>query len=454
MRRFLEELPESLDETYERVLKEIKKPNRDHARRLMQCLVVANRPLWVSELAEVLAVDFEDASGIPKLKPSWRWEDHEQAVLTSCSSLIVIVDTDVSRVVQFSHFSVKEFLTSERLATSSQDISRYHIILGPAHTIMAQACLSTLLSLDCPIEDISVMESFIEYDSVEERSIETITIEERSIENIGVKMHFPLARYAAEHSVGHAQFEDVASRIKGMEDLFDLDKPYFAAWRKFHDIDVQPSNISVFGHFTSDSKFGESTPLYYAALCGFPNIVEQLIVKHPQHVNALGGYYLTPAVAALAGRHFQIAQVLHRNGSSVEPRGRSGDSPLHSAAYKEDLEMVQVLLGYGVDVNAQNNYHYTPLNNYATCGRFCGLTGLRVTRLLLDHGADPNIRSRFNESPLHEASQKGSIEMARLLLEHGASIEVRDWKGETPLDVTSWEDRDEMIKLFLEYCDK
>jgi hypothetical protein len=86
VRRFLEELPESLDETYERVLRDIKKPNRDHARRLLQCLVVAIRPLRVEELAEVLAIDFDDAEGISKLNPSWRWEDQERALLTSCSS--------------------------------------------------------------------------------------------------------------------------------------------------------------------------------------------------------------------------------------------------------------------------------------------------------------------------------------------------------------------------------
>ena len=86
VRRTLDELPESLDETYERVLKEIKKPNRDHARRLLLCLVAAIRPLDVKELAEVLAVDFDDAEGIPKLKPNWRWEDEEQALLSSCST--------------------------------------------------------------------------------------------------------------------------------------------------------------------------------------------------------------------------------------------------------------------------------------------------------------------------------------------------------------------------------
>jgi hypothetical protein len=29
----------------------------------------------VEELAEVLAVDFDDEEGIPKLKTNWHWED-------------------------------------------------------------------------------------------------------------------------------------------------------------------------------------------------------------------------------------------------------------------------------------------------------------------------------------------------------------------------------------------
>jgi len=61
--------PESLDETCGCILKKIKKPNRAHARQVLRCLVVAIRPLRVAELAEVLAVDFDDAEGIPRLKP-------------------------------------------------------------------------------------------------------------------------------------------------------------------------------------------------------------------------------------------------------------------------------------------------------------------------------------------------------------------------------------------------
>jgi len=79
------------------MLKEIKRPNRGHAWHLVQCLVVAVWPLCIDKLAEVLAVDFDHEEGVPKLKPDWRWEDEEQALLLSCSSLISIVNIKESR---------------------------------------------------------------------------------------------------------------------------------------------------------------------------------------------------------------------------------------------------------------------------------------------------------------------------------------------------------------------
>ena len=402
------------------MLREIKKPNRDHARRVLQCLVAAIRPLRVEELAEVLAVDFDNAGGVPKLKPNWRWEDQEQALLISCSSLITIVGTGDSRVVQFSHFSVEEFLTSERLATSSQDVSRYHIALNPAHTILGQACVSVLLQAH----------DRNEVDDVEKNG--------------------PLAFYAAEYWVRHVQFEDVASGIKGMEYLFDSDKPYFAAWRKLHDIDIDPSD-SIFYYFTSRKSDG--TPLYYAALCGFRNIVERLIVKHRKHVRAIGGYYMTPAVAALAGRHFELARVLRCKGSSVNPRGEAGNLPLHSAVDYMDLEMVQVLVDCGADVNARNEDGSTPLG-YALMETPARPPDPSVVRWLLNHGADPNVRDEDGKTSLHLTLESGRIEMARLLVEHGASVKVKDRDGRTPLDYVSGEQRDGIIKLYRAKRDK
>src|ERR1019366_9574992 len=115
---------------------------------------------------------------------------------------------------------------------------------------------------------------------------------------------------------------------------------------------------------------------------------------------------------------------LHRNGSSVDPRGRDGFSPLNAAAWYGDLEMLQVLLDYGVDVNSWNDFRATPLH-FAT-GTPDGFSNARVIGLLLDRGADPNVRLWEGTTPLHNASVRGRIEMVRLLVEHGASVEVQD----------------------------
>ena len=103
LRDTLRKLPETLDETYERILLGINKQRREYAIRLLQCLSVAIRPLRVQELAGVLAMRF-DSGKLPEYNVDWRQEDSREAVLSACSSLVVVVDVDGSSIVQFSHF--------------------------------------------------------------------------------------------------------------------------------------------------------------------------------------------------------------------------------------------------------------------------------------------------------------------------------------------------------------
>ena len=421
VRRTLNELPESLDETYERILKEVKKPNKVHARRVLQCLVIAIRPRRVAELAEVLAVDFDDAEGIPRLKSDWRWEEQELALLSACSSLIAIVEADGSRVVQFSHFSVKEFLISPRLAIASGEVSNYHIDSKPAHTILAQACLGVLLQTQ---------------DDAEGHTPED----------------HPLAQYAAEHWTTHAQFGDseVSSRLqRGIEYLFDANKPHFKTWLSLYDIDTPPGDRATFYWFAPFLKFGSTSPLYYAALCGFHDLVKHLITNYPQDVNADGGYYMRPILAALARGHFQTANLLRHNGADPHVRGRYKNSPLHAAAVSGNLEVVQKLIEYDADTNARDKYGGTPL--FDASEGVC-LKDDSIPRLLLEHGADVNAARKNNHrTPLHWASINGALGVLRLLLKYGADIEAKDNDGKTALQLAASYGHDEVMKVLREH---
>jgi len=151
LRRTLKELPKTLDETYERTLQSIDKGKQEYACRLFQCLAVSVRPLRVEELAGILAVLLETGED-PEYHVDWCPEDAQQAVLSTCSALITVVNIDGSPVVQFSHFSVKEFLTSPRLANAGEHLSHYHILLHSAHTTLSRASLTVLLSLGDKVE--------------------------------------------------------------------------------------------------------------------------------------------------------------------------------------------------------------------------------------------------------------------------------------------------------------
>ena len=405
VRQILGELPESLDETYERILKEIRGSNQGHAHRLMQCLVAAVRPLRVEELAEVLAFDFT-SSGTPKLNPDWRWEDQEEAVMSACSSLVIVVKDGDSRIVQFSHFSVKEFLISNRLAESSRDVSQYHILLEGAHTILAQACLGVLLRLD----------DRIDWDTIKK---------------------FPLARYAAEHWVKHARFGNVASRIKdGMECLFDVDEPHFVAWLWICDPGYSPSERS------------EGVPLYYATKFGFRDLTEHLLAVHPEYVHAKGGREVTPLHASAIHGHADIFSLLVEHFPNVDIKGAFDQTPLHRASSEGHLEIGRRLLDRGADINAQEIDGWTPLFLAAMNGE------LEFVRMLLLRGAAINAPSNRGETPLHVASESGHVEIVRLLLEHGADLNACNKSGDTPSEVASSYGRREIVQLLYEYSTK
>jgi ankyrin repeat protein len=331
-------------------------------------------------------------------------------VLSACSSLIAVVgdEDDDSRVVQFSHFSVKEFLTSDRLATSKIDASRYHhILLEHAHTIMAQACLGVLLRFDSHTD-------------------------KTTIEN------FPLAPYAAYHFGKHVDFEDVLSHIRdGVDDLLDADKSHFAAWLWIY-----------------QARFGEEhpqqpkvTPLHHVAGRGFRSLVDYLISKRPEHVN-LNGEHGTPLHAALDGMHGNVAQLLLGHCDDVDVRDPQKQTPLHLAACRGLLNITRTLVERNADINARDSNGKTPLYRimeitFPTSEKIF----LDVAKFLLEHGADADAKDNDDSTALHAASLYGGVKAVQLMLEYGANIHARDKRGQTPLHQALYGFKDDLPSM-------
>jgi hypothetical protein len=189
-----------------------------------------------------------------------------------------IGNTTRSQIAQFAHFSVKEFSTSERLASAEERLSFYHILPEPAHTLLAHAGLSILLQLDDKIDRDAIPQ-------------------------------FPLAPYAAQHWVDHAQFANVPSHIQEvMKRLFDSGRPHFAAWVWLYGIDCYWTERMPTTHPTQP----DAVPLYYASLCGFVGLTEHLIAAHSWDVNIKGGSHTTPLHATPIGPAYSPTYQPHK----------------------------------------------------------------------------------------------------------------------------------------------
>ena len=380
---------------------------------MLQCLVAAVRPLRVDELAEVLAFNF-DEGGIPKLNPDWRWEDQEEAIMSACSSLVIIVKDGDSQIVQFSHFSVKEFLTADRLAEPIRDVSRYHIQLDAAHTILAQACLGVIFRID----------ERIDRDDIKD---------------------FPLALYAGQHWTTHAHFGTVSSRIKdGLERLFDADQPHLAVWLWLYD--EESANAYSNSMTTKYPEKLSAVPLYYAARFGFRDVAKRLILEHPDHVNAQGGFDEAPMHSAARSGHIDILSLLHEHGAYVEVRNKKGETPLLIASWRGKREAGWYLIDHcGADIHAVDNRGFTTV--------FMAFRNdVESVRMLIERGAKIHIRNRLGDTPLLDSLRgNGGVELVRLYLDHGADPNVCNKYNQTPLKLAELFHLPDIKKLLTEY---
>ena len=373
IRRALHELPGTLDATYERTLLDIDEQNWEYAHRLFQCIAVAARPLRVEELAEFLAFDF-DGGDDPRFEADWRPENPEDAVLSTCSSLIAVVNIGDATFVQFSHFSVKEFLTSNRMAQGP--VSRYHILLEPAHLTITRVCLTVLLRLDGSV-------------------------------NKAVIKHIPLAFYAARYWIDHAKFGNVALHAQdGIQRVFDPNEPYFSAWAWLEDYDENRESIS------NTPSTPEVPPLHRAVRENLDHIADWLITSRSLDPDEHYGHK-TPLYDASGRGNVEMAQVLIKHGADPNAGGTFGWRPLHFASNNGRLEIVRLLARSGANVNARDNDDWTPLLLATVEGH------LEVVRALLETGADPNVQC-WDGTPLHWALERDHLEIAQLLRQYGA----------------------------------
>ena len=315
----LKSLPESLDETYERMLCNINYHLVEDARRILTLLCFSRRPLTVQELIDGVAVEINgDSSGLNQKR---RLQD-SNGIREICGSFIEIYVAETSTVgtesegeivtetVRIAHFSVQEYLESERIR--HQKAATFSLNGVTAHVEIAQVCLTYLC--ECSLSQPEL--------------------------NLSMVKDHPLAPYAARFWYDH--YKSTASLASGLNQfilrLFRCQNS-FATWIKLRNPD--PLTVLNYRHYLTRridrSLDNIPNPIYYASLLGFDQTLLSLISiwqdesEVSKQINAEGGKLGNALQAASYSGHDHVIQILLDGGANVNAQERHIGNALQAA---------------------------------------------------------------------------------------------------------------------------
>ena len=208
---------------------------------------------------------------------------------------------------------------------------------------------------------------------------------------------------------------------------------------------------------------GGLVPLHNACSYGHYEVTE-LLVKHGASVNVCDLWRFTPLHEGAAKGKYDIVKLLLKHGADASKKNRDGhtpidlvkegdqdvldllrgDSALLDAAKKGNVTRVQKLLTpENINCRDSQGRNSTPLHLAA------GYNNLEVAELLLENGADVNAQDKGGLIPLHNASSYGHLDIAALLIRYSTVVNATDKWGFTPLHEAAQKGRTQLCALLL-----
>ncbi len=246
------------------------------------------------------------------------------------------------------------------------------------------------------------------------------------------------------YSEGKACSALLIAAYKGNKDIVELlitngasinvvdgssETPLHKASSKGHQ-DVVEFLITNGAQINAKAKNG-CTPLYMAASCEYRDIAKLLLSY---------GAAMEPDIAVMLG---DIELVKHYLSQGVDANSKlakgvsEGNSWLITAIghkYKNN-NLVKLLLDYGAKVNEKTGtFQFSPLHRVAIVGYKANFVScLDIGELLVAHGADVNAKDKHSDTPLHWAARLDHQEIVEFLVECGANVNILNQAGSSAL---------------------
>ncbi|KAH0834441.1 hypothetical protein FOPE_03553 [Fonsecaea pedrosoi] len=425
--RCLRSLPRGLDETYERMLCNIDEDCVEDARRILTLLCFSTRPLKIPELIDGIAVNLNEPAGLDRRR---RLHDADD-IRTICPGLIEIRFDEVHRPwgnrgydnvrvtpnVRLAHFSVQEYLESDRI--TKQKAASFALQSGPANAEIAQIYLVYLLEPGLSL-------------------------------NWASTKRFPLSLLAAQCWCDHYRNAGNAmSSLNGLILRLFRQPDTLHTWMRLNNADKARS-FQIWLELMHE-PWSPALPILFATFLGLDGVLLELLALEEKTkdrrdlINSLIGrrplfalgvaaengheklvrLLLDAGADVSAGRHRALRRASENSHTSVvrmlldaDPHRGGLDEALKGAItpYRVHKDISKMLLEAGADPNGC-------VEGYTTLLAWASLLGdNEAVQLLLNAGADASAVGRRDESALLLAVRNGNENVVKSLLSAGAEV--------------------------------
>ncbi|KAI9651417.1 MAG: hypothetical protein M1829_003023 [Trizodia sp. TS-e1964] len=373
--------PPGLDGLYARMLLQIDPMRQQMAARILRWVVMAIRPLTLSELSIAVKVTVDPSLPLSR-------KDIIKDCVSFCGNFLA-VEADEVRLI---HQSAKDYLLRET-PDSDPVLEIFRVKKYEANLEIARKCFFYLQSgalADGPV-------------NLKEKTTRLVA--------------FPFLSYAAIYWPRHSR------TLLRSEDIFDLSLPFYNKKLRIRKRWLQTYK-AMYNNLIPPSL----APLNIASIFGILPLAQNLLLKDGMlnkaklllHLRKKDEAGMTPLVGAASNGFETVVQLLLDNGANIEASDKRGATALMVAASGGHRAVVQILLDKRANIEAGCRYGQTALIWAASKGHGA------VVQILLDKGANIEASCKCGATALMGAALYGDGAMVKLLLDKGANIEAKN----------------------------